>query len=133
MPTPPLEDKLTQLQLMSAPAFLAAWGERHPAERDLVRGVLEALVDCELTRRREQQVAARIKAAKFVQVQTADTFNFEDQRRHPEAADPLPEPLGDGSGRRGGRDTLRRGQRVRDIIPTSLSRWIAKGQLSRGG
>jgi len=77
MPTPPLEDKLTQLQLMSAPAFLAAWGERHPAERDLVRGVLEALVDCELTRRREQQVAARIKAAKFVQVQTADTFNFE--------------------------------------------------------
>jgi hypothetical protein len=37
--------------------------------------VLEGLVDRELTRRREQQVAARIKAARFVQVQTADTFN----------------------------------------------------------
>ena len=33
MATPTLEEKLTQLQLMSAPAFLVAWGERHPAER----------------------------------------------------------------------------------------------------
>ena len=32
MTSPTLEEKLTQLQLMSAPAFLAAWAERHPAE-----------------------------------------------------------------------------------------------------
>jgi DNA replication protein DnaC len=77
MPTPTLEEKLTQLQLMSAPAFLAAWEARHPAERAAVREVLAALVDRELTRRSEQKVAARIKAARFVQLQTADTFNFD--------------------------------------------------------
>jgi hypothetical protein len=75
MATPNLEEKLTQLQLMSAPAFLAAWAERHPAERAAVRHVLEELMDRELTRRREQQVAARIKAARFVQLQTVDTFH----------------------------------------------------------
>ena len=69
---PTLEEKLTQLQLMSAPAFLATWEERHPAERGRVREVLEALVDRELTRRREQQVAARIKAAHSVSF--ADCF-----------------------------------------------------------
>lgn len=31
MATPTLEEKLTQLQFMSAPAFLAAWEARHPA------------------------------------------------------------------------------------------------------
>jgi len=77
MATPTLEEKLTQLQLMSAPAFLAAWGERHPAERATVRQILEDLVDRELTRRSEQKVAARIKAARFVQLQTVETFNFE--------------------------------------------------------
>jgi hypothetical protein len=71
-----LEEKLLQLQVMSAPAALAAWGERHPAERGRVREVLEGLVDRELARRREQQVAARIKAARFVQLQPADTFPF---------------------------------------------------------
>lgn len=77
MATPTLDEKLTQLQLMGAPAFLAAWGEQHPAERAPVRAVLEALVDHELARRRERLVAARILAAKFVEVQTVDTFNFE--------------------------------------------------------
>ena len=77
MATPTLEEKLTQLQLMSAPAFLAAWGERHPAERGVVREGLEGLVDRELARRSEQKVAARIKAARFVQLQTVDTFNFD--------------------------------------------------------
>jgi DNA replication protein DnaC len=72
-----LEEKLTQLQFMSAPAFLAAWGERYPAERARVREVLERLVDQELARRSEQKVAARIKAARFVQVQTAATFHFD--------------------------------------------------------
>ena len=59
MATPTLEEKLLQLQLMSAPASLAAWGERHPAERAPVREVLENLVDRELARRSEQKVAAR--------------------------------------------------------------------------
>ena len=77
MGTPTLDEKLTQLQLMGAPAFLTAWGAQHPAERAPVRAVLEALVDHELARRRERLVAARIRAAKFVEVQTADTFNFE--------------------------------------------------------
>jgi DNA replication protein DnaC len=77
MPTPTLEEKLTQLQLMSAPAFLSAWGERHPEQRAAVRAALETLVDHELARRSDRAVAARIKAAKFVQVQTVDTFNFE--------------------------------------------------------
>ena len=77
MATLTLEAKLLQLQFMSAPAALAAWGERHPGERAVVRTALEGLVDGELTRRSEQKVAARIKAAKFVQVQTVDSFNFE--------------------------------------------------------
>ncbi len=77
MATATLEEKLTQLQLMSAPAFLAAWSERHPAERGVVCEVLEGLVDRELTRRSEQKVAARIKAARFVQIQTVDTFHFD--------------------------------------------------------
>ena len=77
MATPTLEEKLLQLQLMSAPAYLAAWGERHPADRARVREVFEHLVDQELARRSEQKVAARIKAARFVQLQTAETFNFE--------------------------------------------------------
>jgi len=78
MPTPTLEEKLTQLQLLSAPAFLSAWGERHAEQRAAVRAALEALVDHELARRSDRRVAARIRAARFVQVQTVDTFNFED-------------------------------------------------------
>ena len=58
----------------------AAWEARHPAEGAQVRAVLEALVDRELAQRTEQQVAARIKAARFVQVQTADTFNSVQRR-----------------------------------------------------
>ena len=54
MATPTLDEKLTQLQLMGAPAFLAAWGAQHPAERAPVQAVLEALVDHELARRRER-------------------------------------------------------------------------------
>lgn len=77
MPPLTLEQKLTQLQLLSAPETLAAWEARHPEERARVRAVLEALVDRELARRAERTVAARIKAAKFIQVQTVDTFNFE--------------------------------------------------------
>lgn len=78
MPSPlTLEQKLTQLQLLSTPEALAAWEARHPAERERVRTVLEALVDRELARRTEHTVAARIQAAKFVQVQTVDTFDFE--------------------------------------------------------
>ena len=80
MATPTLEEKLTQLQLMSAPAFLAAWEARHPAERGLVRDALEGLVDRELARRSEQKVAARIKAARFVQLQTVETFNSVQRR-----------------------------------------------------
>ena len=61
MTTPTLDEKLTQLQLMGAPAFLAAWGAQHPAERAPVQAVLEALVDHELARRRERLVAAQRK------------------------------------------------------------------------
>jgi DNA replication protein DnaC len=77
MPPLTLEQKLTQLQLLSAPETLATWEARHPAERAAVRAGLEALADRELARRTERLVAARIAAAKFVRVQTADTFNFE--------------------------------------------------------
>lgn len=77
MPTPTLDEKLTQLQLMGAPAFLAAWGARHPEQQAAVRDALEALVDHELARRSERAIAARIQAAKFIQVQTVDTFDFE--------------------------------------------------------
>jgi DNA replication protein DnaC len=76
-PPLPLEQKLLQLQLLSAPQTLAAWEARHPEERARVRALLEALVDRELARRTDHKVAARIKAAKFVQLQTVDTFNFE--------------------------------------------------------
>jgi DNA replication protein DnaC len=72
-----LEQKLTQLQLLSAPETLATWEARHPAERAAGRAVLDVLADRELARRTERLVAARIAAAKFVRVQTADTFNFE--------------------------------------------------------
>lgn len=77
MATPTLDEKLTQLQLRGAPAFLAAWGARHPEQQATVRAALEALVDHELARRSERAIAARIQAAKFVQVQTVDTFDFE--------------------------------------------------------
>ncbi len=77
MPPLTLEQKLTQLQLLSAPETLAAWEARHPTERERVRAVLEALVDRELARRTDHKVAARIQAATFVRVQTVDTFNFE--------------------------------------------------------
>src|SRR5574341_419681 len=78
-PMPPLtlEQKLTQLQLLSAPETLSAWEARHPEGRERVRAVLEALADRELARRRERTVAARIAAAKFLRVQTVETFNFE--------------------------------------------------------
>ncbi len=77
MATLTLEEKCTQLQLMGAPAFLTAWGARHPEQEAAVRAALEALVDHELARRSERAIAARIQAAKFVQVQTVDTFDFE--------------------------------------------------------
>jgi hypothetical protein len=75
-----LEQKLTQLQLLSAPETLAAWEARHPAERAAVRAGLEALADRELARRTERTVAARIQAAQFVRVQTVDTFNSVQRR-----------------------------------------------------
>ena len=74
-----LEEKLLQLQLMSAPEGLAAWEPRPPEERARVRAVLDDLVDRELARRAEQKVARRIKAAQFVQLQTAETFHFDDR------------------------------------------------------
>jgi DNA replication protein DnaC len=77
MPPLTLEQKLTQLQLLSAPETLAAWEARHPTDRAQIRAVLDALADRELARRTEHTVAARIQAAKFVRVQTVDTFNFE--------------------------------------------------------
>jgi len=77
MPPLTLEQKLTQLQLLSAPEPLAAWEARHPTERERVRAVLEAVAARELARRMEHTVAARIAAAKFLRVQTVDTFNFE--------------------------------------------------------
>ena len=77
MTTPTLDAKLAQLQLMSAPAWLASWGQEHPEQRAAVQAALEALVDHELARRRARAIAARIQAAKFVQVQTVDTFDFE--------------------------------------------------------
>jgi hypothetical protein len=77
METPTLEQKLTQLQLLSAPETLATWAARPPGERAAVRAALEALADRELARRTERLVAARIAAAKFVRVQTVDTFSFE--------------------------------------------------------
>ena len=72
-----LEQKLTQLQLLSAPETLAAWEARHPAAREAGRSLLEALAERELARRMERAVAARIAAAKFVRVQTVETFDFE--------------------------------------------------------
>ncbi len=72
-----LDEKCAQLQLMSAPAWLASWGKEHPEQQAAVRAALEALVDHELARRYERAIVARIQAAKFVQVQTVDTFNFE--------------------------------------------------------
>jgi DNA replication protein DnaC len=77
MPPLTLEQKLIQLQWLSAPEALTAWGERHPEQRTLLREALEVLVDRELARRTDRAVAARIQAAKFVQVQTVETFNFE--------------------------------------------------------
>jgi len=77
MATSTLDEKLTQLQLMSAPAFLATWGAWHPEQVAPVREALEALVDHELARRQERAIATRIQAAKFIQVQTAETFDFE--------------------------------------------------------
>ena len=72
-----LEEKLRQLQLMSGPDTLAEWTTRDPAQRELFRAALEALVDRELARRAERLVATRLQAGKFVQVQTADTFDFD--------------------------------------------------------
>ena len=72
-----LEQKVTQLQLLSAPETLATWAARHLLEREAVRAPLEALADRELARRTERLVAARIAAAKFVRVQTVDTFTVE--------------------------------------------------------
>jgi crotonobetainyl-CoA:carnitine CoA-transferase CaiB-like acyl-CoA transferase len=80
MPPLTLEQKLTQLQLLSAPETLTAWEARHPAERAAVRAGLEALADRELARRTEHTVAARIQAAKFVRVQTVDTFDSVQRR-----------------------------------------------------
>jgi DNA replication protein DnaC len=80
MPPATLEQKLTQLQLLSAPETLVAWEARHPEVRTPVRAVLDALAERELARRTEHKVATRLKAAKFVQVQTADTFNSVQRR-----------------------------------------------------
>ena len=41
MPPLTLEQKLTQLHLLSAPETLAAWEARHPTERERVRAVLD--------------------------------------------------------------------------------------------
>ena len=112
MATLTLEEKLTQLQFMSAPAALAAWGERHPAERGRVREVLESLVDRELARRSEQKVAARIKAARFVQLQTADTFHFEYSPATRKLRSRYLNLLATDLRGRGDRGALRRGERV---------------------
>jgi DNA replication protein DnaC len=77
MPPLTLEQKLTQLELLSAPETLTAWEARHPEGKEAGRALLEALAERELARRQDHRVAARIAAAKFVRIQTVDTFDFE--------------------------------------------------------
>ena len=77
MTPPTLEQKLLSLQLVTAAESLTAWEARCGEHRALLREALEALADRELARRTQRRVEARLQAARFVQVQTADTFNFE--------------------------------------------------------
>src|SRR4030067_1070958 len=66
-----------------ATRWRGGWRSRRPGRGPrprwprAVRSGFGALADRELARRTEHTVAARIQTAKFVRVQTVDTFNFE--------------------------------------------------------
>lgn len=51
--------------------------DHHPSSRDNIINVLEALLSVELTHRKERSIAYRIEQAKFGQIQTVDTYDFQ--------------------------------------------------------
>jgi len=77
MAPPTLEEKCTQLQLMSAPAWLTDWGARHPSRRPPSGRSSRPSWITSWPAGASGPSRRGSRRAKFVQVQTVDTFDFE--------------------------------------------------------
>lgn len=68
---------LEELKLRSFAGHLQKILEQYPSSSDDVVNALESLCRAELTQRKERSVAYRIDQARFGQIQTVDTFDFQ--------------------------------------------------------
>ena len=71
-----LKDRLTQLKLDAFLENLEPALDAHPKDREVIVGVLTKLAEAELARRQQRNVQYRIEQARFGQIQTVETFDF---------------------------------------------------------
>ena len=72
----PLKDLLGKLKLEAFNENLESILDKHPKAREAIVDTLSRLAEAEIAFRRHRNVQYRIQQAKFGQVQTADTFDF---------------------------------------------------------
>ena len=79
MSTPPqtLIEKLERLRLQSFPAHLERLYHEQPETAPLLARTLEKMAAEELTERAERTICRRIREARFIRIQTVETFNFD--------------------------------------------------------
>jgi len=76
---PPFPDAVDRLQQLRLPAFVEALGhlyEQDPERTALIAGELTKMAEHELAGRAQRCIQRRIKDARFVRIQTVDTFDF---------------------------------------------------------
>lgn len=74
--TQPLNALLDELRLHAFSENLEAILDSHPKAREAILESLSTLAHAELTRRQERNVQYRIREARFGQIQTIETFDF---------------------------------------------------------
>lgn len=74
--TQPLKTLLDELRLCAFSENLEAVLNAHPKTREAILQSLTALAEAELARRQERNVQYRIREARFGQIQTIETFDF---------------------------------------------------------
>jgi len=72
-----LLDRLRQLRLGAFAVTYELYRREEPEHAGRLASLLARMVEAELAQRTERTVARRIEEARFVRVQTVDTFNFE--------------------------------------------------------
>lgn len=76
-PSKPIEKMLTLKMPHWHEAMTADLPRIDPAVKTLVESLISKWADSEIAARHSTKIASRIRAARFIRVQTADTFDFD--------------------------------------------------------